>query len=430
MRGLLLGFVAALAVSLFAAPASAQLTSPPRITPQPSVIDVAALENLFDVRVGPTAGTMVVRYNPHRSGAVTGTLLGARVEGYYYTAPPTPDGRPARSLALLRYRGTTPVQAITADYDYTARNWIGFAHWLTSGAGEGSATQNALGFRTVSPTPRVCLRSPCTPDTTLPVVATAPAPLVTDPLAGVNVVAGSEAGPLVFRTPNSGVFRGHLWGDAVTGHYASPAGTVVFIRDFNGQPFQIWRGVLGASGGGGRGFPLNASGGAPFNWTAGAQDQIVTGLRSIYDRNSCVHLANASSGAGGFIDVGNCADASRTAWVIFGLGADRFGIASTASGLCLTLSPTRGQHAQQQPCADSAGQGLNFNRRFLDASGNVIGYEHAHNATDIATSTFFHAFGTSRSSMVGTECMGLLVSQGRVVTMNCAEDKAAWTTYR
>jgi hypothetical protein len=423
------------ALMLFCAlisPANAQITpAGPRITPPPSVNDAAAMYFLHDIRVGATAGTMNIRYNPRRSGPVTGMLLGARVEGYYYTEPSGPDGQPARSLALLRYRGSTAVQAITAEYDYGARNWIGMAHWLKSAPSEGSATQNALGFRTVSPTPRVCLRPPCTPDATLPTVPTAAAPLVTDPLAGVNAVVGNEQGPLVFRTPSEGVFDGHLWGDAVSGHYASPTGTVVFIRYSSGQPIQIWRGVLAAGGQSrGRGFPLTSAAGSPFDWSADAQDQIVTGLRSIYDRNSCAYLANNASGAGGFVDVANCTDASRTAWVVFGLGSDHFAIASPTTGLCLSLTQPTGQRVQQQPCRNRAPEVFNVNRRFLDANGNVIGYGHAQNTADVSAASFFTIFGNALASSIVTECMGLLVSQARVITMTCGDDKAFWTTYR
>ncbi|MBL8536943.1 MAG: hypothetical protein JNM59_06020 [Hyphomonadaceae bacterium] len=423
------GILASMAasVALVCAPSAGAQT----ITPPPSLNEAAAMDFLHDVRVGPTVGTMVLRYNPHRSGPVTGTLLGARVEGYYFTVSSSPDGQPARSLALLRYRGATAVQAITADYDYSARNWIGMAHWLKSAPGEGSATQNALGFRTVSPAPSVCLRPPCTPDATLPTIPTAASPLVTNPLAGVNAMVGAEAGPLVLRAPSDGAFEGHLWGEAVSGHYAAPAGTVVFIRSHNGQPSQIWRGVLSASGqSGGRGFPLSAAGGAPFAWSASAQDQRALGLRSIYDRNSCAHVANNALSAGAFVDVGNCSDASRTAWVAFGLGADRFGIASATSGLCLSLSQTTGNRAQQQPCRNSASQVVQVNRRFLDANGNIIGYEYAHNTSDIVGASLFKIFGSALSSTAVTECMGLFVAQGQVITMNCSEDKAAWTAYR
>lgn len=413
----------------FAAPASAQLAQP-RITPPPALSEAVTMDFLHDVRVGPTAGTMMVRYNPRRSSAVTGTLLGETVQGYYYTerAPANSEDRPARSIALLRYRGATAVQAITADYDYTARNWLGMAHWLASGSGTGSASQNALGFRTVSPTPRVCLRPPCAPDATLPAVPTAPTPIVTDPLAGLNVTVGQERGPLVFRAPADGVFGGHLWGESVTGHYASPAGTVVFLRLQNGQPFQIWRGVLGAGGGGGRGFPLNASGGAPFNWTSNAQDQIVTGLRSIYDRNSCVHLENASSGPGGFVAVSNCTDASRTAWVLFSVATNRFGLASAQSGLCLNLSQTNGGRARQQPCNAGASQELAINTRILDAMGNVLRTERSPNTTHFAAASYFTVFGDAVSGGV-TECMGLHVSTGNVITLTCLDDKGYWTSY-
>ncbi|MBY0564954.1 MAG: hypothetical protein K2P58_12305 [Hyphomonadaceae bacterium] len=424
---LLVAFVFALSAPTFAQTGPTE----PRITPQPSVNEAASLYFLHQVRIGAADGVMNIRYNPRRSGPVTGMLLGARVEGYYHTEQAGPDGRPARSLALLRYRGSTAVQAITADYDYAARNWIGMAHWLKSGPGEGSATQNAVGFRTVSPTPRACLRPPCTPDATLPAVPTAAAPLVTDPLAGVNAAVGNEQGPLVFRAPTEGVFEGHLWGDAISGHYASPAGTVVFIRYSSGQPLQIWRGVLAASGqSGGRGFPLSASAGGPFNWSAAAQDQIVTGLRSIYDRNSCVHFANNTSGAGGFVDVANCTDASRTAWVVFGLGSDHFAIASPTTGLFLSLTQPTGQRVQQQPCRNRTPEVFNVNRRFLDASGAVIGYEHAHNTADISAASYFTIFGNALASSIATECMGLLVSQGRVITMTCGDDKSFWTTYR
>lgn len=417
------GFLAAIAACIVLAnPIAAQT-----ITPPPSLNEALTMDFLHEVRVGPTAGAMTLRYNPHRSGPVTGTLLGARVEGYYHTAPPNPDGRPARSLALLRYRGTTAVQAITADYDHVSRHWFGMAHWLKSGAGEGSTTQNALGFRTVSPTPRVCLRPPCTPDTTLPTVPTAAAPLVTDPLAGVNVVVGSEQGPLVFRTPTEGVFDGHLWGEVVSGHYASPAGTVVLLRSYNGQPSQIWRGVLAAGGqSGGRGFPLSAAGGAPFNWTAGAQDQIVTGFRSIYDRNSCAQVANAASGAGGFVDVFTCTDASRTAWVAFRVDTDQFGVASATTGLCLSLPETAGQRVRQQPCRNRASEVLQVYSGLIDLGGGFVLSQLVHNTAEISGASHFIVRGRAN----GTECMSLLVSQGQVITQGCLEHKSVWTTYR
>ncbi len=412
----------------FCGAASAQIGQP-RITPQPSLNDAVAMDFVHDVRVGAASGRLSMRYNPRRSGPVTATLLGVAVDGFYFTEPASAGAQPARSLVLLRRENGAIVQAITADYDYTARNWFGLAHWLASGANQGSAEQNAVGFRTVSTAPRFCRRGQnCTPDTTLPTVSVASTPFVTAPLAGVNATVGTEAGPLVFRRADDGVLSGQIWAEDITGHYAAPAGTVVFLRMRNGHPFQIWRGVLDAAGGSsGRGFPLDATAGAPFAWATGAQDQLVTGVRSIYSRRSCAGVDNPGDGAGAFVNMFNCTDDLHEAWLLFRLTTDRFALASTDSGLCLHLSETRGERLVQQPCRGGPSQELQINRRILDAQGNVLTTEYAHTTADFAAASYFTIFGSPARGVGSTECMGVQPSQSNIITLTCLEDKGYWT---
>ena len=217
---------------------------PPRINPQPSLDEASKIEYVSDVLVGTVLGRLNMRYNPQRSGTVTGTIFGDRIEGYRTLDKATN----AQSLAFVQFKRNAQSVEIatniyTADNSPAQRAWMGVAHALDVPLGGASAARNATSFRTVAPLGPLCANNPaCVAQSRvlrpLPVV-TSPIAIDAAAMAGFGIDANGQRGPLVLRAAaggnGEGVLSGHVLGDALSGHYARGAGTIVLLRTQNGQ---------------------------------------------------------------------------------------------------------------------------------------------------------------------------------------------------
>lgn len=426
---------------------------PPRINPLPSLEEASKIEYVSDVLAGTVLGRLNMRYNPRKSGPVTGVIFGDRIEGYR-TLDQTTN---AQSLAFVQFKRNAQNVEIatniyTADNSPAQRAWMGVAHALDVPLGGASAAGNAISFRTIAPLGRLCANNPACVAQGL---VLRPLPVVTSPMAidaaamvGFGIDANGQRGPLVLRAAaggnNEGVLSGHVLRDAVSGHYARGAGTIVFLRKQNGQAIQVFTGVLDAGGiKGGRGFPLNASGGGgPFGWTVVTNDQIVSGLRSLQGR--CLTPENPASGAGGILTTtATCTNNFNVSWVVFAVGANGgnslFSLVSVATGLCLQMPGAAGAAVTQQVCSGVLRQSLLIEE--LQATGVLPDGSPTYTPVAINTAA---AFGMTSNGLNlhapgpnGSACLAR-VGAGEAVEFPCVENhktfkavvrtaKAIWT---
>jgi hypothetical protein len=440
----LLVTLACLSLAVVERTAHAQL----RITPPPSLEETSRIEYVHDVLVGTTQGRLNLRYNPKKSGPVTGLIrlgsavAGDRLEGYRTLDPATR----AESMALVQYQRNAQnvevaTKVYTADKSPAQRDWMGVSYALDVPLGGASAARNATAFRTNGPLGLFCRSDPaCVARNNalrpLPVVQT---PVSIDPAAGFGIDANGHRGPWVVRATtggnSEGVLAGHVLGDALTGHYARNAGTLVFLRRQGGRLIQVFTGSLDAGAGGikgGRGFPLSAGGGgAPFDWRVVTDDQIVSGLGSIYSNGQCLTPPYAagqpSSVAGGALTMGSCLNNADTSWVVFATGTGNastvYSLASVATGLCLHMPGTLGAAVVQQVCGGGQGQSISIFELRFDSNG--VG---SFNTVD--TTAEFIASSGAMFLGTGGNCLSFIggdPQEGSCYDGFVPEGKAAWT---
>jgi hypothetical protein len=436
-------------------PAVVTARAQPTISPKPSLGDVSTVEYIRDVLVGKTQGRLQMRYDPRKSGVVTGTVFGNRIEGYRTVDKATQ----AQSLAFLQFKrnaagADVATNVYVADYNTTERAWIGVSYAIDVALGGASAARNATPFRTNGPLTALCASTPaCVARnnqlTPLPSVQT-PIAIDSAAMAGFGIDANGHLGPLVVRAGaggnNEGVLSGHVLGDVLSGHYARGAGTIAVLRRQGGQLIQAFTGVLDAGGiKGGRGYLLSANGGAaPFAWRVVANDQIVSGLRSIHERNRCLTPDNPAGGPGGVLSTTTgCTNNVNVSWVVFAVrasgGNTLFSLVSVATGLCLQMPGAVGAAVTQQICNGSRGQVLGiFDLQQTSVQvGNPIFSDIPLNTTAAFTTSSnalnLYVPGPSRG-----ECLGIDSSSGAVKGVSCLDtgtglmavirnSKAAWT---
>lgn len=424
----------------------------PTINPKPSLDEFETRESVNDILVGKARGRLNMRYNPRKSGAVTGGIFGNRIEGYRTLGTATQ----AESLAFVQFKFHGGVEVATnvyvAEYNTTERSWIGASYAIHVAAGGASSARNATPFRTSGPLSFVCANTPACVDrnSQLTPLPTATTPIAIDAAAGFGIDANGHRGPLVLRAgaggDNEGVLGGHVLGDALSGHYARGAGTIAFLRRQGGRPIQVFVGVLDAGPGGikgGRGYPLSASGGtAPFAWSVVTNDQIVSGLRSLDGR--CLTPADPTSGPGGILTTTTiCTNNVNVSWVVFAVGANGgntlFSVVSVATGLCLHMPGTAGAAVTQQVCNGARRQSLLIDE--LQTTGVLPDGSPTYTAVAINTAAAFGMTGNGLNLHApgpnGSECLAK-VATGEAVEFSCFENhkkfkavvsntKAVWT---
>ena len=421
----------------------------PSISPRPSLSETVAIESVNDVLVGKAQGRLNMRYDPHRSGPMTGAIFGNRIEGYRTLDKVSK----AQSVAFIQFKpnaaGTdVATNVYVADYSTTERTWIGVSYAIDVALGGASATRNATPFRTNGPLSVLCSHDPvCVARhnqlTPLPPVQT-PIAIDAATMAGFGIDAGGQRGPLVLRAGaggnNEGVLSGHVLGDALKGHYARNAGTIVLLRQQGGRPVQVFAGVMDAGGiKGGRGYPLAGVGGNPFVWHVVTNDQIVSGLGSLHARGRCLTPDNLTRG--GILSTTTAC--SNAIWVVFAIGTQAgdtlYSLVSVATGFCLQMPGTGGNAVVQQICNGAVRQSLRIGD--VQQIGTQVG-QPIWGAIAVNTAA---AFGLSSHALQlkapgpSDGCLAIVGSTGAVTESPCFEaptrimapdipnSKAGWT---
>jgi hypothetical protein len=390
----------------------------------------ATPEQTLQVIAGSETGPLVARFYPNRSGYITGTIFGDAIAGYHSVS----GGQ--NKLAFIRYRNGAPVQVFTGDGG--PGGWSGFAQGLA--APFATDQSNTVGFVTlpVLAPGRLCPRwvSPC-PPATLPTPPTPPAVGLaaswTDTAAGFSIAVGGSRGALVLRdsaAPNTlGVFEGRVFSDRIVGHYAE--GHIVFVRytDAN-TPFQVWRGVLDASGNGirgGRVYPLAhyvvsdppqpLQHRAPFDWTVYSLDQALVEVRSTGGNSRCLNEGPVIGG-----------DCTRQ-WVLHVSGSEAvigqgvrslFSLVHINNGHCLHLSQVTGDPVIQAACDGSDNQALVMQEAFYSIDGERIEEERILDVAD-----FQMASNLTIAERSSWQCMSVR-NDLAIVSGDCDSLRANW----
>lgn len=447
-----LPFVLSAVIGLAAPTTRAQ----PAIDPKPTLGEFDTMEYVSDVLVGTAQGRLSMRYSPRKSGVVTGRIFGNRIEGYRTLDAATK----AQSLAFVQFKPDTAgmdvaTNVYVADYNPSERSWIGVSYAIDVPLGGASSARNATAFRTNGPLTALCASTPaCVArrnQLTPPAVAQVPVQIDAAAMAGFGIDANGHRGPLVLRAGaggnNEGVLSGHVLGDELSGHYARGAGTVAVLRRQGGRLIQVFTGVLDAGGGGirgGRGYLLSAGGGAaPFDWRVVANDQSVSGLRSIHSRRLCLTPEDPASGPGGVLATTTaCTNNVNVSWVVFapvaGGANPRYSLVSVATGLCLQMPGAVGAAVTQQICNGSRQQALGIFelQQTGTQAGNPIYSDILLNTTAaIVSSSYALNLYVPGSGSAG--CLGIDASSGAVKGVECLDtspkikgvvrnSKAAW----
>jgi hypothetical protein len=167
---------------------------------------------------------------------ITGQVLGDRLSGYYASG--------ARQAVWIRWNGATPRQVYVGQFNRGVGAQGGSLNgvfYAVSAAGSGaSAQRNAWGFRAWQA--RAPQRVPPVPNTN------PPTGVALDAAGAWWTRANTSESPLVVNIAANGDVTGWIFGDRITGHHASAAGTIAFLRWRNNQPIQFFHGTATPAG--------------------------------------------------------------------------------------------------------------------------------------------------------------------------------------
>lgn len=390
--------------------------------------------------VGKVQGPLNLRYDPTKSGPVSGDIFGDRIEGYL-----TFHSAGKHTLAFLQFKrnaggAEVATNVYTADYDLAQTNWMGVSHALDVPLGGASATHNATSFRTTGPHLPLCARDPaCVARNNLPHrprrrVYKAAA-IDAAAAAGFPVYVHRTAGSVVWRAAASGnsdgVLTGTILGDTLTGHYARRAGTIVFLRLRNGRPIQVFTGTLDLDSTfpgavkGGNGFPLAKGVGGPFSWSVVLNDQFVSGLRSART-GWCLTPLDPAAGPGGTLTTATaCLNTVNVSWVVSAFGADQgrtlYSLVSVATGLCLEMPGAYDAPVTQQICNGAPRQSLVMEE--LQQTGTLPDGFPLYTRFVVNTTAAFGSLTNGLNLHAPTSgCLAIVVQTGAVVESSCDED--------
>jgi hypothetical protein len=202
-------------------------------------------------------GDLVLQQAP--DGTLSGTIYGNPLTGYHASA--------ARSAVMLRGPASRPDQVYVATISADARSMSGVFYALNAANGGASMARNVFPFRVQ----RGTTSTPSSPGSLPSFTAGGPASI-----DGTYEIDGNGfRGPLVIAQSADGALTGtRVYTDPIYGHYAQGTGTMVFVRERGGRPFQVFTGTAYGSNPpilNGNFLPLNAGGGASaerllFRW--------------------------------------------------------------------------------------------------------------------------------------------------------------------
>jgi len=195
-------------------------------------------------------------------GSLSGMIYGNPLSGFHAPAE--------RTVVWLRGAPTQPDQAFVGDVSPDSGSISGRLYALTGGGGANPA-RNVFAFSALRAAPQ----APGHPG--VPNVTLGPASVA----GTLALMANNYAGALVLNQASDGTLSGSLYGDRLSGHYASGSATIAFLRFSGAQPMQLYIGNVTPQGMSGEFYALTVPAGGSaqrmrYDWSA-RMPQVVQG---------------------------------------------------------------------------------------------------------------------------------------------------------